>query len=157
MALATTIFVNPGTFLKYYGGEKDSFRIRFFSLFLSGLVVALIGGFAGQLGGSSREGVLGDLLPALMVLLGGYATYLVGQREVRSVRLIHNGLCFVFSFFLLYNVSSVWRQSNEAFEFCKSVYSNPDYAKPDVSGDRNALWGNYCQPVFAKWTIVNKP
>lgn len=123
--------------------------IRVWAITLS---VALIGGFSGYLGGSSRSSAVGDILPAVLTVLGGYIAYIMGESRENSPRVAIYGFTFVLAFFLLYITASVWRQDNEAFEFCKSVYSDPDFAASAVVEQRDDAWSVYCNAVFARWT-----
>lgn len=117
------------------------------------LMIGLVGGLAGQLGGSSRTGVVGDLLPALVTLLGGFVAYYLGAKRDRSGKVLVNTLAFLLCFFPAYNVASVWRQSNENWEFCRGIFSNPAY---DQAGraDRNYYWSTFCDGVFKQWTAT---
>jgi hypothetical protein len=119
---------------------------------LSCVALGFLGGLTGQLGGSSREGVVGDVVPAILTLVGAYAAYILGEKRSRSPYLLMNGFSFVLAFFIMYNMSSIWRQDSEAFEFCRGVFSDPDYAAPDRRGDRDQTWAAFCQPVFNRWT-----
>jgi len=115
--------------------------------------VGLFGGLAGDLGGGSRVGVAGDLVPAMFVLIGGYTAYLFREKAPTSVYLFKNLFAFIICFFVLYNASATLRQDAEAFEFCKKVYSDPDFAKDIFLVDqRNSTWKSYCLPVIQRWT-----
>jgi hypothetical protein len=46
-------------------------------------VVALFGGLVGFHGGNSRVGVVGDLIPAVVTLVAGFAAYLFGLPDKR--------------------------------------------------------------------------
>lgn len=122
------------------------------------LMIGFVGGLAGQLGGSSRSGVVGDLLPALVTLLGGFVAYYLGAKRDRSGKVLVNTLAFLLCFFPAYNVASVWRQSNENWDFCRGIFSNPAF---DQAGraDRNYYWSTYCTGVFKQWTLpaTSKP
>ena len=115
-------------------------------------MLALVGGLCGQLGGGSREGVVGALLPALFTLFGGFMAYYLGAKRDRSGKVAVNTLAFVLSFFVVYNVSAIWRQDLEAWDFCRELYSNPDIDQPDERHDRETFWFDYCSPVFQAHT-----
>lgn len=115
-------------------------------------LVALVGGLCGHLGGSSRESVVGSLLPALFSLFGGYIAYYLGAKKDQSGKIAVNTLAFLLSFFFIYSVSATWRQSNEAMDFCRGVYSNPDYATVEQRTDRDTVWGVYCTSAIGRFT-----
>jgi hypothetical protein len=115
-------------------------------------LVALVGGLCGHLGGSSRDSVVGSLLPALFSLFGGYIAYYLGAKKDQSGKIAVNTLAFLLSFFFLYSVSATWRQSNEAADFCRGVYSNPDYVEPDQRADRDRVWAVYCNSAMGRFT-----
>ena len=115
-------------------------------------ILAVVGALCGQLGGGSREGVLGELLPALFTLFGGFMAYYLGSKRDQSGKVAVNSLAFLMSFFVLYNVSAVWRQDNEAWTFCRDLYSNADIDQKDERQDRERFWLGYCKPVFAAHT-----
>lgn len=115
-------------------------------------LIALVGGLCGQLGGSSRTSVVGELLPALFTLFGAYIAYYMGLQKDESGKIAVNTLAFLLSFFFLYNVSATWRQANEAAEFCRRVYSNPAYASTEQKADRDRLWSVYCVSAMGEFT-----
>lgn len=115
-------------------------------------LVALVGGLSGHLGGSSRDSVVGSVLPALFSLFGGYIAYYLGAKKDQSGKIAVNTLAFLLSFFFLYSISATWRQSNEALAFCRGVYSNPDYATAEQRTDRDTVWGVYCVSAMGGFT-----
>lgn len=115
-------------------------------------LVALVGGLCGHLGGSSRESVVGSLLPALFSVFGGYIAYYLGAKKDQSGKIAVNTLAFLLAFFFIYSVSATWRQQNEALDFCRGVYSNPDYAQPDQRADRDTVWAVYCNSAMGNFT-----
>lgn len=114
-------------------------------LFFPALALSLIGGMSGQLGGGSREGVVGELIPALFVLIGGYGAYLLGEKKIERPLMVPNGLSFVFAFFLLYNMAAVWRQEAEIKEFCLTVFSDPNFDTRTLIDYRSVKFGEYCK------------
>jgi hypothetical protein len=125
--------------------------VEFLRTFAYVLVVGFIGGLAGHLGGSSRVGVVGELVPALFTLLGGFSAYYFGTKANADGKLLANSAAFLLCFFASYNVASVWRQSTENWEFCKAVYSNAAY---DEAGraDRDYWFNTFCTEVFKQST-----
>ena len=120
----------------------------FFNIFAMGLV----GGLAGHLGGGSRESVVGELVPAVFTLFGGYLAYYLGEKKDVRGTVVINSISFVFCFFSMYTVAATWRQSNENWHFCRDLYSNHEFATPEKQKDRDANWEKFCQPVFNEWT-----
>lgn len=110
-------------------------------------LLALIGGLTGQLGGGSREGVVGELLPAVMALFGPFIAYFLGSKRDQAGKISVNALAFLLSFFVMYNVAAVWRQDNENFEFCQKVFSDPDIDGPAEMEAREVYWMDYCKTV----------
>jgi hypothetical protein len=115
-------------------------------------LTGLIGAFTGQLGGSSRDSVVGDLVPAVFTLFGGYMIYYMGQKQDQGGRITLSSLSFLLCFFSMYNVASVVRQSNENWQFCRELFSNPDFNTVELRVDRHESWGLFCQSVFDQWT-----
>jgi hypothetical protein len=115
-------------------------------------LVALVGGLCGHLGGSSRESVVGSLLPALFTLFGGYIAFYLGAKKDQSGKIAVNTLAFLLAFFFIYSVSATWRQQNEALEFCRGVFSNPDFATAEQRADRNTAWAVYCSSAMGNFT-----
>jgi len=60
---------------------------RFGSVFAHLLVIGLFGALVGYSGGNSREGVVGDLIPAVITLLAGAVTYLIGVSDEQTRKL----------------------------------------------------------------------
>ncbi len=122
-------------------------------------LVALVGGLCGHLGGSSRESVVGALLPALFSLFGGYIAYYLGAKKDQSGKIAVNTLAFLLSFFFLYSVSATWRQANEALDFCRGVYSNAGFATAEQRADRDIVWAVYCNSAMGRFTkaVVSAP
>lgn len=132
--------------------RRRAYWLRFVHALSSITLLAFIGALSGQLGGSSRDSVVGDLLPAVFTLLGGYLGYLIEQKKDRRAKIAVNAFGFLFCFFFAYNVSATWRQSNENWEFCKSVYANPDFESDAQRQDRDHRFGAFCGTVFSEWT-----
>jgi hypothetical protein len=114
-------------------------------------IIALIGGLSGQVAGSSRVGVVGQVLPALFTAFGGFTAYYVGIKRDRGGKVAVNSVAFLLTFFVMYNVSAIWRQDPEAWEFCRDLYSNAAFDKEDRE-DRDKHWGRYCGDVAQRWT-----
>ncbi|MBR9765788.1 MAG: hypothetical protein GYB53_20285 [Rhodobacteraceae bacterium] len=151
LAVALVVSLLFGLYLRVAGEEAGPWKgwraeaRLWLRLFLAASVLALIGGMAGQLGGSARETVTGDLVPAVFSLAGGYGAYLLGEKKAASYFTVANGLSFVFAFFLLYNLASVWRQENERTDFCLTLFADPDFDSVTLLKYREAMFTRYCE------------
>jgi hypothetical protein len=132
----------------YAKPESSDVSYSWLRILVPALVLALIGGMSGQLGGGSRDSVVGDLIPAFFTLAGGYGAYLLGNEKVKSPFLVPNGLSFVFAFFILYNLAAVWRQETELERFCLELFANPDFDNAMLMGYRSGTFAEYCKPIF---------
>jgi hypothetical protein len=115
-------------------------------------IIALVGALSGQVAGGSREGVVGQVLPALFAAFGGFTAYYVGIKRDRGGKVAVNSVAFLLGFFVMYNVSAVWRQDPEAWAFCRELYASSDFESPAERVDRNAVWSVYCGDVFKRWS-----
>lgn len=138
--------------LRMAGQDQPAPQIDLASIIPSVVFLGLLGGLAGHLGGGSRESVVGELVPALFTLLGAYLAYYLGEKKDSNGRILVNSASFAICFFTIYNVSATWRQSNEHFNFCRQVYSNPDFATVEQRKDRDGSWEEFCQATFNMWT-----
>lgn len=149
--LATLVVSVPVALAGTWLGRRDraeSNRPEASSALLSCVALAFVGGLAGHLGGGSRESAVGDVVPAILALVGAYGAYVLGEKRSRSPYLLMNGLSFVLGFFVVYVLASTWRQQSENREFCFALYSDADFAAPDRRADRDLRWGTFCQKVF---------
>ena len=135
-------------------GQSEVLREKYKSIFANVFLMGMVGGLAGQLGGSSREGVVGELIPAIFTLFGGYLAYYLGEKRDANGKIALNTVSFMLCFFTIYNISAIWRQSNENWQFCRELYANPSFSNAEQRGDRDSKWNNFCQPVFKQWTKV---
>lgn len=119
-------------------------------------LLALVGGLTGQLGGGSREGVVGELLPAVMGLFGPLIAFYLGSKRDKSGQVSVNTLAFLLSFFVMYNVASVWRQDNENWAFCRDLFSNADFDNELEMKTREVYWLGYCKTISKGWTIQDQ-
>ena len=67
-------------------------------------------------------------------------------------RALRDSVAFLLGFFVMYNVSAVWRQDPEAWAFCRELYASSDFESPAERVDRNAVWSVYCGDVFKRWS-----
>lgn len=148
LVVSTSFYVYQLSKQRHTQGTDAEKPYSWLSLFIPALVLALIGGMSGQLGGGSRESVVGDLVPAIFALLGGYSAYLLGEKEVKRPLLVPNGLSFVFAFFLLYNMAAVWRQESEIQDFCLNLFSDPDFDNATLISYRHGTFAEHCKMLF---------
>lgn len=120
-------------------------------------LLALVGGLTGQLGGGSREGVVGELLPAVMALFGPFIAFYLGSKRDKSGKISVNSLAFLLSFFAMYNVAAVWRQDNENWTFCRDLFANADFDSSEELQARETYWLAYCKSVAKEWTVAPVP
>lgn len=149
VALIVSTVFHQFYFKRQYAQNLDpAGHYIWFRLFFPALILALIGGMAGQLGGGSHISAVGDLIPAVFTLAGGYGAYLLGNEKIKSPFVVPNGLSFIFAFFILYNLAAVWRQEGELEQFCLAVFSNPDFDNAMLISYRHGTFGVYCEPIF---------
>jgi len=90
--------------------------------------LALTGVIAGFSGGISRVGVVGNLVPAILGLLGGVVIYLFGVDQSKGLIGSIATTALVSGFFLGYNYGAEKRVSLQVVEdqraFCSTVFGN---------------------------------
>lgn len=111
-------------------------------------ILALVGGLTGQLTGGSRVPVAGEVLTAILGLLGPFIAYFLGTKRDPSGKISINALAFVLGFFVTINVAAVWRQDSEHRELCFKVYSDSSFDTADKLYVRDATWKEFCSTVF---------
>lgn len=87
-----------------------------FSFFLLAFSFSLLGGGIGYLSGLSREGVVGDVLPAALVFLGLGAGYLFSQNPEKSMFSSVAVGCFALTLFNFYYLAASERTESEKLE-----------------------------------------
>jgi len=116
-------------------------------------LLALVGSLTGQLGGESRTGVVGEIVPPLITVFGGFLAYFLGTRKDSGGKVAVNTLAFLLGFFALYNLAAVWRQEDENFTFCRDLFSDPAFASLDQRKDRQLYWYNYCKDILIQSSV----
>ena len=97
--LFSLVFSLLFSFIGGISGLCGRFSVNFLACFSYGTPVILVGYVSGFLGGLSRAGVMGNLLPALLSLLGAILVYVFGS-DVKHARIISYCVCvFVLSTF----------------------------------------------------------
>lgn len=112
-------------------------------------LLALVGGLTGQLGGGSKSSVVGEILPALMALFGPFLAYFLGSKRDPSGKVSVNALAFLLAFFVMFNVSAVWRQPAEHWAFCRDLFANADFdSELELRVREEFWWTRLCASVF---------
>tara|TARA_R110002020_G_scaffold471851_1_gene699306 strand:+ start:217 stop:795 length:579 start_codon:yes stop_codon:yes gene_type:complete len=112
-------------FLLMVAGRKTSLRAareRFISLFC----IIVIGGVVGYSGGLSRESAVGEIIPAVLSLLGGLAVYIFGGKRSHSVLVSAGAAAFA--------IAMLW-----GFSFGAAVRSPIEF---------NDEWRKRCDAMF---------
>ncbi len=125
---------------------------------LSVLTAAFIGCVVGSLGGLSRVGVVGSLVPAALTLVGGFAVYIFGQKRPESIAVLLAVLAFTAGLFLHYDRSSRLRAKVDAIDACKAAYANPAaLGSPVAWQNLNTVFATHCLSLFADQDDAPQP
>ena len=104
-----------------------SFQIE---AFLIVFTMTTIGGLSGYLGGASRVGTVGDIVPAFIGLLGGVAAYLFGIKSENREIVALSVLGFSVTLFMGFAYGADSRSSseyNQSFvEACQNIMFAPE-------------------------------
>ena len=148
----TSIFVWLARVLvdKSINGE----RLEYFILVLT---IAVLGGVAGYAGGLSRIGVVGDVIPAALSLVGGLSIYIFGINKERNVSVALLVVCFALSLFITYALSANLRADGEKYqkivEYCTKIYGDPAiYKDQQILNLANTVNWDMCGPAIRALT-----
>ena len=116
------------------------------------LTVGLLGAMTGYAGGNSRVGVVGDIIPAILTLLGGIVVYLFGVNSKSSPLAPFLVSALVISLFIGYGLGAKKRHLFETREgrkqVCIDVFSDPDIlANESALRTATLLFGKSCKRV----------
>lgn len=120
--------------------------------------LALVGASAGIAGGMSRTGVVGDIVPAFLGLLGVIAVYLFGVDRSRGVVASLGAVALSLSLVTGYALASQYRNSHssdyrEIRTICADAYTNPALiSDPDALRAFEEKFKGYCPDVL-KWQV----
>ena len=120
--------------------------------------LALVGASAGIAGGMSRIGVVGDIVPAILGLLGAVAVYLFGIDKSRGTIASLGAVALSISFVTGYALASQYRNSNssdyrEIRAICAAAYSDPNLlADPTALAIFEKAFQDYC-PSVLEWHV----
>ena len=114
------------------------------------MTLALTGVISGYAGGLSRVGVVGDLVPAILALLGGVVIHLFGVDPSRGLIASFATAALVAGFFLGYahgaNKRDVLDSVSDRKTFCREVFAtNGIYGRPESLG---ILFGDFREPCL---------
>ncbi|OIQ43070.1 MAG: hypothetical protein BM560_02520 [Roseobacter sp. MedPE-SWde] len=124
------------------------------SLFILIFGLATLGAVAGVAGGTSRVGVVGDVIPAALALAGGVAAYLFGVDQTKGLVASFCAAAFALALGTGYATGAgnraVADNKDENLEFCRSLYSQSNFWKDDRSFCRMAtIFGEQCNWIIA--------
>lgn len=127
--------------------ERKSLVILIFGL-------ATLGAVAGVAGGSSRVGVVGDVIPAALALAGGVSAYLFGVDRSKGLVASFCAAAFALSLGLGYATGAgnrgVTENKAENLAFCRALFQKPDIWDDDRAFCRAAtVFGEQCNWLFA--------
>lgn len=129
--------------------------------FYSIIGVAILGGVSGYAGGLSRTGVVGDIIPAALSLLGGLVVYLFGVDQSKGPRIAILVISFTVALFVNYTAAAKLREPGEQLqkrlEICTRLFSDVQLYKDEAAMKRanQTLWP-MCGPTFIQLYPPNK-
>lgn len=128
-------------------GERTSILVLIFGL-------ATLGAVAGIAGGSSRVGVVGDVIPAALALVGGVAAYLFGVDRSKGLVASFCAAAFALSLGTGYAAGagnrSVTDNKAENLAFCRALYQEGNVWDDDRAFCRVAtIFGEQCNWLIA--------
>jgi hypothetical protein len=92
--------------------------------------LAIIGSVSGFAAGLSRVGVVGQLVPSALTLLGGVVVYLFGAEERKGAFASLGAMAFIVALLVNLQAAAKWRESHDLFDkrvaYCTKLYSNAD-------------------------------
>lgn len=128
------------------------------------LSVALLGGLTGYAGGNSRDGVVGDVIPAVLAFLSGAVLYFFGlQRQPAKITPFLLG-AFVVVLFLGFSMGAKKRQlfddartrDDRRLQTCINVFSNAEVLASDTAVRRAVnLFGERCDQVVDLSAVIS--
>ncbi len=115
--------------------------------------LAILGTIAGLAGGTSRVGVVGDIVPAALTLIGSVSVYVFGVKPERGLVVSFSAAAFALSLGLGYAAGAGKRGPIDAYDrrvaFCESLLSDANILSSDIAMYRIAvLHGETCSNVL---------
>lgn len=134
----------------FFSDELTISKRHFLILMLS---VSILGGVAGYAGGLSRVGVVGEIIPAALSLVGGVVVYVFGVNQSKGATVAVLVTAFALSLFVNYGVSAKLRQPGEKLqqrlEICTKLFADSQlYQNKDVLKLADDRFWNMCGPTF---------
>ncbi|MDA4846916.1 hypothetical protein [Hoeflea poritis] len=136
--------------------HKPNNRVEALVAFWMILAVALLGGLTGYAGGNSRDGVVGDVIPAVLAFLSGAVLYFFGlERQPAKITPFLLG-AFVVVLFLGFGMGAKKRQlfddgrarDDRRLQTCIDVFSDAEVLASDTAVDHAVeLFGERCDKV----------
>jgi drug/metabolite transporter (DMT)-like permease len=115
--------------------------------------VALIGAMVGDLSGSSQESIAGQLVPAILTLLGVVAVYLFGKKHDETGLVSLAVLAFIVTLTICYSHALARKNDKDAFTFCRDKYADAAIlVDPQIVDRLNAIFGVYCTAAIRRHT-----
>lgn len=126
------------------------------------LGVSIIGAVADVTGGMSREGVVGDIVPAALGLLGGVAVYLFGGKRGEGRIASVSAAAFALSLGFGYASAATQRVNSDRYltslEFCSGAMRDADLLRDSQAYCRFATnFGAQCGWVMASELSWSRP
>lgn len=123
------------------------------------LTLSFLGGTVGFTGGWSRTGVVGDLIPAALALVGGLTVYLFDKKTGRGIVAAISALTFTIALFVGLAVGAHVRNPIDRFsgyrDFCFEALKDPDIVGKSEAYCRFLSGaGRQCFPVLFKDSAV---
>lgn len=129
---------------------------KFYSAFGALLVVALFGALVGFHGGNSRVGAVGDLIPAVVTLVAGFAAYMFGLPGKEPGPYLFPMLgSFIVTLFMSWSIGAANNAGNEQHaklqNQCIKVFGNPEILGSEIAlKNAKAEFGEFCMEAFGE-------
>lgn len=123
-----------------------------FSIFVLLVALCVLGAVAGFSGGTSREGVVGDIIPAALALAAGLSIYLFGldasKGVIASICLIGFASSLLVSYIYGAQIRGDWHFDQGFVDACRDLFMDPRIYESEemlkrVRGEQNELL-NFC-------------
>jgi hypothetical protein len=117
------------------------------------LSATAIGSIVGDLSGTSQDSVAGQLVPALLTLVGIFGAYVFGK-EAHSRGVINISiLCFVLALSISYAYANINKKDYATFMFCREKYSDVSLLENQAAFDHfDQIFSTYCDAVISRYT-----
>jgi len=120
--------------------------------FLMIIAISLVGSTAGFSGGMSRVGVVGEIVPAALSLIGGLSLYLFGVKEVKTLFLPISVSVFAVTLVVGFSAGANNREKRQTFELiqkhCLELFMAHDLMDATKLQIAVKTHGKVCAPVF---------